>query len=124
MKKSLWKKWLWLAIPFGMIVMGFFAFGAECPKEGDTYCNPLGSQTDFVDLTKKILGYLSSITVPIAGLAVIIAGLNFAIASASGNPSSLQKAKIILTWVLIGTAIVIGSYEIAIAVKTFLETLS
>lgn len=117
MKQSLWKNYLRLATSFGIIGVGFSAFA-----QGQ-YPNPLGEVTDFVVLIQKFLVYLTSITIPLAGLAVIIAGLNFVIASASGNPSKLTTAKTTLTWVLIGTGIVVAALVIATAIINFLKAL-
>ncbi|MDP3769759.1 MAG: hypothetical protein U1A23_04360 [Candidatus Sungbacteria bacterium] len=117
MKQPLWKSYLQLIISFGIMGMGFSAFA-----QGQ-YPNPLGSVTDIVELIKTFLGYLTSITIPLAGFAVIIAGLNFVIAAASGNPSKLTTAKTALTWVLIGTGIVVAALVIATAIVNFLKLL-
>jgi len=124
----LWKKRLAAALPFAILLVGFsaFAIGAVCdPGAGnsDKYCNPLGKVTKISDLVDTILTSLLQITIPLAGLGIIIAGLNYALAAASGNPGRTKTAKNILTYVLIGCFVVVGALALAYAAKSFIENL-
>lgn len=58
-------------------------------------------------LLKMILGAILDLAIPIIVLAIVYVGFLFV--KAQGNDGELTKAKEALTWVLIGTAVVIGS---------------
>ena len=118
--KHLWKKWLRIAFPFAILIVGIPTFAVQqlC---GDHYCNPLGDITEIVPLIKKILEYLLVITIPLAGLGIIIAGFNYVWAAVSGNTGKTTAAKTILTRVLIGCILVVGANALAVAVINFLN---
>jgi len=112
-----------VALPFAILLVGFLAF-AECnPATSPIYCNPLGSVTSIPDLIQTILKTLLQITIPLAGLGIIIAGLNYALAAASGNPGRTKTAKSILQYVLIGCFVVVGALALADAAINFIKAL-
>jgi len=122
----LWKKRLAIILPFVILLVGFSAFALCNPAQSKTYCNPLGSgkeATEIPTLIKTILKSLLQVTIPLAGLGIIIAGLNYALAAASGNPGRTKTAKNILTYVLIGCFVVVGALALAYAAKSFIENL-
>lgn len=119
----LWKNKLALFTSFGILIMSFFAFAADCPPTGNVYCNPLGSTVDIVDLTKIILKYLLQITIPLAVLAIIVSALYYIFASVSGNSGKTTEAKKTFLHILIGSAFVVGANALALAVVNFLKTL-
>ena len=118
----LWKKKLPFLIPFGILVMGFFAFAA-CPPEGidGRYCNPLGTTSDIIALIKKILEGLLAITIPLAVLAIILSGLYYIVNSVSGNSGKTSQAKTTLRNILVGSILVVGANALALAIINFLK---
>ena len=120
---GLWKRGLLVASSFTILTTGVSVF-AECAPTGDYYCNPLGNVTDAVTLIKTFLDYLLKITIPLAGLGIILVGLNYVWAAASGNPSQTTAAKKKFTHILIGSILVVGALALAEAVVTFLTGLS
>jgi len=120
----LWKKKLAASVPFVILLIGFSAFAVLCkPAESPIYCNPLGNVTSIPDLLISITKFILQITIPLAGLGIIIAGLNYAFAAASGNPSKAQNAKKILQYVIIGSFVVIGAAALANAAISFIKNL-
>ncbi len=62
---------------------------------------------DVGTLLKMIIEAMLDIAIPIIVLAIVYVGFLFI--KAQGNDGELTKAKEALTWVLIGTAVIIGS---------------
>ena len=122
-KKPLWKRGLLIASSLTILIIGVSVFAA-CNPAGEQYCNPLGDITKIPDLILKFLDYLLKITIPLAGLGIIIAGLKYVWAAASGNPSQTTTAKNIFTYVLIGSILVVGAIALADAIISFLKNLS
>lgn len=83
-----------------------------------TYPNPI-TATSFSCLIKTISDAVIQIGVPLAIVAIIFVGLRFVIAAASGDQAGVTKARGMLWYVLIGTAIIVGSWVIAQAVINF-----
>ena len=119
-KNRLWKKGLLIVLVLVILISAapIFAFQQLC---GKYYCNPLGDITEIVPLIKRILEYLLQITIPLAGLGIIIAGFNYVWAAVSGNTGKTTAAKTILTRVLIGCILVVGANALAVAVINFLN---
>ncbi len=82
--------------------------------------NPLESDT-FAELVENIAKIVAQIGFPIAALAIIYSGFLFV--SARGNEKQLEDAKRTFFWTIIGTAILLGAWAIAIAVQTFITEL-
>lgn len=85
--------------------------------------NPLGQTktvTGLIDAVSKAVIYVA---LPIAVVAIIIVGLRLLIAGAAGESGKVAESKTLLWWVVIGTAIVVGSAAIANAVVNFTQTL-
>ncbi len=121
----LWKKLLPATAIAGIVILlvPFVIFAQTGACDGK-YCNPLGSVTDLKELIQTIIKQLLIVTIPLAGLGIIIAGLNYILAAVSGNPSRATKAKNIFTYVIIGCFLVIGALAVASAVINFLKTLT
>jgi nitrate reductase gamma subunit len=79
--------------------------------------NPLSSP-DIMGFLESVLGTVTYMLYPILGLAIIYAGFMFI--SARGNREKLKTASKNITFVLIGVAVVLGSYTIA---KVFYDTI-
>ena len=82
--------------------------------------NPLKSKT-FADLIANVAKIVAQIGFPIAALAIIYSGFLFV--TARGNEKQLEDAKRTFLWTIIGTAILLGAWAIAIAVQTFITGL-
>ena len=121
----LWKNNRLLFIVFCGILwgVGIAAFAVICPPTGSKYCNPLGDTVNIVDLTITILAYLLKLTIPLAVLGIMVSGLYYVIAAASGNASKTMQAKTTFVRILIGSALVVGANAIAFAMINFLKTL-
>ena len=85
----------------------------------DRIPNPI-TATNFPCLIKAITEAGVQIAVPLAVVAIIIAGVRFIFAGVRGSDAEITKAKTMLFWVVIGAAVVVGSFVIANAAVQFL----
>jgi len=90
-----------------------FSFAADPPDSGKIV-NPINAST-LDGLIKTILEGVLKIGIPIIALAIIYCGFLFV--SARGNPESIKKAKESLIYTLIGAAILLGAWAIALLIK-------
>ena len=74
--------------------------------------NPITAD-NFPCLVKALSEAAITIVVPIAIVAIIWAGLKFIIAGAQGNEAGIKQARTMLFWIVIGTAVVVGSFVLA-----------
>ena len=126
-RNGLWKRGLLITTSFIIVGIGLAVSAqALCTPSPDQqqYCNPLGNVTDIVTLIKTFLDYLLKITIPLAGLGIILTGLNYVWAAASGNPSKTTAAKTRFTHILLGSILVVGALALADAIINFLTNLS
>ncbi|MCR4306787.1 MAG: pilin, partial [Candidatus Yonathbacteria bacterium] len=65
-------------------------------------------------LIEKILKVVVDIGTPIAVLFIIYAGFLFV--TAQGDPTKITKAKNAFTWAIIGTAVLLGAWVLAVAI--------
>ena len=94
--------------------------GTNPPVGGITIANPLSSKT-LIELIQKILEGVIKIGMPIVVLAIIYCGFLFV--SAQGNPEKLGEAKRALLYTLIGAAILLGSWAIALLITSTVKAL-
>lgn len=92
---------------------------AACETNGGLK-NPLKSCT-FADLIVNVAKIVAEIGLPIAAIAIIYAGFLFV--TAGGSEEKLKKAKTTFLWSVIGTALILGAWAIAEAIKSFINTL-
>ena len=123
MMNWLWKNvlrqlWLFVTMVFVVLFMSVFFTSAQTPQ----YPNPIVPK-DLFELIDRVLNYSLLIVIPLAALAIIIVGVRFVLAAASGNPGKIQQAKDLLFWTVVGTAVVVGALVIANAVVNFVKTL-
>lgn len=78
--------------------------------------NPLGETTSLPLLIHDVLTKALQIGIPIVALAIIYSGFLFV--AARGNPEKLTKAKDTLLYTLIGAAILLGSWGIAMIISS------
>ena len=111
----MWKNKLYLPVFFSMLIPGIAsAQGMEIP-------NPIAAK-DFPTLITQIAGAIVAIVLPVSVIAIIWAGFKFVTASAQGNPGEIEKAKKMLGWIIVGTAIIVGSSLLARAIVNFVKT--
>jgi len=96
-----------------------FSFGLFRFASADL-TNPLESNT-FAELIANIAKIVAEVGLPIAAIAIIYAGFLFV--TARGNEEQIKTAKKAFFWAIIGTALLLGAWAIATAIKEFLGTL-
>lgn len=77
--------------------------------------NPIPAITSIPEFIKTILEFVIKIGIPIVALAIIYSGFLFV--SARGKPSELETAKRSIMYTLIGAAILLGAWAIAIMIS-------
>lgn len=82
---------------------------------GGKIVNPLPNINSLDGLIQTILTGVIKIGIPIIALAIIYCGFLFV--SARGNPEAIKKAKDALIYTLIGAAILLGAWAIALLIK-------
>lgn len=110
-----------MAINKVLFITVFFSalFGAVSFASADLV-NPLKSQT-IAALIENIAKIVAQIGVPIAVIAIIYAGFLFV--TARGNEKKLEDAKRVFFWAIIGTVVLLGSWGLANAIKSFIGQL-
>lgn len=96
-----------------------FMVVAQCPPDC-TINNPIDEKT-FIDFIKRVAKDARDIVVPFAVMAIIFAGFKFVTASASGKTEETAKARKLLTWVVAGSAIIVGATVLIQAVINTME---
>lgn len=89
------------------------------PRECDplrAFCNPIQSQ-NFTDLITRIAGIVAGLGIPVVAVVLVYAGFLFV--SARGNEQKLVEAKQAFYWAIIGAALILGAFVIAVALKNF-----
>ncbi len=110
--RPLWKTFLRWGAGFAMLVSVHLA-----SADSGTIDNPIAAKS-FPCLIKTISLAAIQVAVPIAVITIIIVGLRFVFAGLSGNSSKVAEARKLLLNVVIGTAIIVGSFVIASAAVT------
>lgn len=78
--------------------------------------NPLGGQTTTLcQLIRKVLDVTIQLATPIIVVFLVIAGFRFV--AARGNSQALEKAKANLLWTIVGIAIFLGAYTLALVLS-------
>jgi len=80
--------------------------------------NPIGSNS-FIDLINNIAKWIIEIAIPIAVVVIIYGGFIFL--TAAGNPKKVDKGKKILTYAVIGLAIIFIGKGFISLIKSILE---
>ena len=115
------KVYLLLIVTFVVFSVTTFAY-ASCHEDKTRYPNPLGQVCNIPELINSIAAAAIQIALPLSVIALIFVGLRFITASVSGKPEEVSKARTTLRWILIGTAVVVGSSALAKAVMSFLTS--
>jgi hypothetical protein len=117
------KNWIKFLFFLSTILIPTISFADQInstPCDPGKICNPIraNSITGFVDI---FLTGVLKVGIPIVALAVIYCGFLFV--AARGNSEKLSKAKSALLYTLIGAAILLGSWSIAILVSETVNSL-
>ena len=83
--------------------------------------NPLGGSTTLDVLIRNVLNNALKVGIPLIALAIIYCGFLFV--SARGNPEEITKAREALIYTLIGAAILLGSYALALLIRNTVTSL-
>ena len=76
--------------------------------------NPIKSNS-FLELLNAILTIIVEIGTPIIIISIIFVGFKYVFAQ--GKPAEIQKAHSAITWVIVGSAIVIGAKVIVVIIQ-------
>ena len=87
-----------------------------------TIVNPLTNVSSITDLFTTILEGALKIGIPIIALAIIYCGFLFV--SARGNPEKIGEARDALIFTLIGAAILLGAYAIALLLRDTITSIT
>ncbi len=113
----MWKTLLTRGMIFSMLASTHSVLAQSTSKD---IPNPIGVKS-FSCLIKALSEAAITIVVPIAIVAIIFAGLKFIIAGAKGDEGGIKQARTMLFWVVIGTAVVVGSFVLAEVGIKFLQ---
>lgn len=107
----------WNIVPIMFITPVHLMYAQANPGSGAraTLQSPLGGVANLNDLIEKILKVVVDIGTPIAVLFIIYAGFLFV--TAQGNETKITKAKNAFTWAIIGTAVLLGAWVLALAIE-------
>ncbi len=113
----------WNLVPTLLLVPLHFMYAQADPGSGAhaTLQSPLGGVSNLNNLIKKILEVVVDIGTPIAVLFIIYAGFLFV--TAQGNETKITKAKNAFTWAVIGTAVLLGAWVLAVAIEGTIRNL-
>ncbi len=73
------------------------------------------------DFIKEILTIVVKIGIPVATIFIIWSGFLFL--TAQGDETQLKKAKTSFVWAVVGTAVLLGSWLLATAIKSTIDQL-
>ena len=106
--------------------VNFFSFlhlakAEQCDgTDSSILCNPLKTDS-FTSLMESVSQLAVEIGIPIAALFIIYSGLKLVMAR--GNEEDIKKAKIGLTWAIIGSGILIGAWTIMKILQSTVKSL-
>jgi len=76
---------------------------------------PLGGVNSLNEFIAKILNVVVDIGTPVAVLFIVFAGFLFV--TAQGDVTKVTKAKSAFTWAIVGTAVLLGAWVLAVAIE-------
>jgi hypothetical protein len=98
----------------GILLVGGIFAQADFPKYTDLWsvnCQSLA------DCAETLVKYAISLALPVAAIFIIWSGFLFA--TAQGSEEKLRSAKSTLLWTIIGLAVAVGAWTLAVAFKNF-----
>mgnify|MGYP001578894130 FL=1 len=89
---------------------------ANVAAQGGTIRNPIDADT-FLELVEAIARAITAIGIPLVAIFLVWSGFLFV--TAQGNEEQLKRAKTTFFWALVGGAVVIGAWALAVAIVNF-----
>ena len=93
---------------------------APTGPSGGGISNPIKAQT-FTELVEAIAKAITAIGIPLVAIFLVWAGFLFV--TARGNEEQLKRAKTTFFWAIVGGAVIIGAWALAIAIVNFAKGL-
>ena len=121
-EKNVWKTYLLTIAIFVMLLTGLTASASCHNLGGQFFDNPIQA-CSFKDLVLTISRAIRDVAIPVAVVSIIYVGFKMVLGAASGNQGEIASARKMLMYVLLGTALVVGSSVLAKAVVDFVQTL-
>ncbi len=100
------------------------AFFAAVPELLSAATSPLENPTNIptlYDFIKAVLTVVIKIGIPVATVFIIWSGFLFL--TAQGDEAQLKKAKHAFVWACVGTAVLLGAWLLATAIKSTIDQL-
>ena len=116
--KENWQKLVFTLYAFTVPAISFAQMvgGAPIDNQGQgKIINPLGTTSTIQALIHNVLIEVIKIGLPIVALAVIYCGFLFV--AAQGKEEKLTDAKNALLWTLVGAAVLLGSWTLALMIQ-------
>lgn len=92
----------------------------DAAAQGGTIRNPIDADT-FLDLVVAIAKAITAIGIPLVAIFLVWSGFLFV--TARGNEEQLKRAKTTFFWTLVGGAVLIGAWALAVAIVNFARRL-
>lgn len=117
---KLLKSCLVISFLFLILSLPLLALAQPTPGDPNLLPNPLANNVD--SITDFVEAVLTNVVFPIGSIVVVffIIYSGYLFVTAGGNESKLEKAKHTFLYVIIGAAILLGAWAIALAVKSTL----
>ena len=115
------KNWGKAALIIYTLFVAIQASADSFPCGDGKICNPIPKITSIPGLIQTILEGALRIGIPVVALAIIYSGFLFVFAR--GNSEKLSKAKDTLLYTLVGAAILLGSWAIALMIEATVKSI-
>lgn len=115
---------LFKIMAFSILYIALFTniYAQDCAGASpDCTPNPVESGT-FGELISKLALIITGVSLPFVILFLILAAFLFV--TASGNEEQIKRAKTIFKWTMVGAALIVGAWAIAIAIDNFGKALT
>jgi hypothetical protein len=117
------KDWQKLVLLFYTLMLPVFSLHAACDPTAGKICNPLGTNaTDIPTFIQNLLVGVLKLGIPVVALAIIYSGFLFVFAR--GKEKKLTEAKDTLLWTIVGAAVLLGAWAIALMIQATVTGLS
>lgn len=124
MKKSLKVRNFFFSLAGFLVIIPRVIFAGDVDldtSDSEIFPNPIPRFGTFMDFVQAILQVVLKIGIPVAAIFIIYSGFLFV--KAQGNEAELTKAKSAFTYAVIGTAILLGSWLLAVGIESTINSL-
>lgn len=128
--RSLLYRHAWLVKATSIVAVSFFlgsiaqlsptVVSAQGGGTSGTIKNPIDAK-DFLELVEAVARAITAIGIPLVAIFLVWAGFLFV--TAQGSEEQLKRAKTTFFWALVGGAVVIGAWALAVAIVNFARNL-